>query len=136
MPFLLLIYGIFLFLKIVQPSELVNNIYLNDYKSIKYYKVDSNILGELIFEESTGKYTVEVALKYVYNAEKMLLRIEEEVHGQVNVLWDRNNTESELINEIISLLKQSYSTNEVNKFITSLPNELAKKLMLNYKLTA
>ncbi|MGG1574519.1 hypothetical protein [Fictibacillus sp. NRS-1165] len=90
----------------------------------------------MIFEESTGKYTVEVALKYVYNAEKMLLRIEEEVHGQVNVLWDRNNTESELINEIISLLKQSYSTNEVNKFITSLPNELAKKLMLNYKLTA
>ena len=112
----------------VQPSDLVDNIFLNEYNSISYKKHEQNIIGELVFEEKEGDIITSITMKYTYDSEKRICRIEEEVDGRTLILWDRSNTETELINDILNIMDKKYSGDEVNKFIMSLPEQLKSKI--------
>lgn len=112
----------------VQPSDLVDNIFLNEYNSISYKKHEQNIIGKLVFEEKEGDITTTITMKYTYDSEKRICRIEEEVDGRTLILWDRSNTETELINDILNIMDKKYSGDEVNKFIMSLPEQLKSKI--------
>ncbi len=50
----------------VQPEDLANNIYINDYESIAFHKENKIVVGELKFrEELNGCYKV-TTLRYIY----------------------------------------------------------------------
>ncbi|MEH7532582.1 hypothetical protein COJ21_26550 [Priestia megaterium] len=116
----------------VQPSELADNVFVSEYKSISFAKRDNSIIGELIFEEVIGEISIDVLLRYYYDTSKRVVLIEEEINNKVKVLWDRDTKEIELINEIVNLLKE-LDTKKVSEFISSLPSELSDKVQHQYK---
>ncbi|MBZ9534534.1 hypothetical protein HUN92_03835 [Bacillus firmus] len=124
-----------LLIKGIQPSELADNIFLSDYKSITFGKQNGYVVGELIFEEEISGIQTDVKLKYFYN-EKTIYRIEEEIFEKTTILWDREQKESDLVIEIVQLLKQHFTLRNVSQFISSLPKELAIKVEKEYERTA
>ena len=116
----------------VQPSELADNVFLSDYKSISFSKKDNSVVGELVFEEMIGEISIDVLLRYYYDTSKRVVLIEEEINNRTKVLWDRDTKEIELINEVVSLLKE-LDTKKVSEFISSLPSELSDKVQHQYK---
>ena len=116
----------------IQPSELADNVFLNDYKSIVFNKQNGCVIGELIFEELYGQVQTDVKLRYLYDSKKTVFRIEEELFGVITVLWDRTQKETDLINEIVHLLTESVPSNKVSEFISNLPKELSDKIQLLY----
>lgn len=112
----------------IQPSDLADNIFLNEYKSVSYKKQNQNIIGELVFEDMIESKIVSVIMRYSYDHDKKINKIEEEVDGKAIVLWDRSVAEGELINDIIDTMNTKYSNDEVGKFIMTLPEELKHKI--------
>ncbi|MCK4260051.1 MAG: hypothetical protein KAX49_13820 [Halanaerobiales bacterium] len=112
----------------VQPNDLANNIFLKDYEKISYTKKDGMIIGELLFYDDE-----EVTMRYVYNFDMKLMRVEEEVKGKVIVEWDRTIVENTLIQDIVDLMKIHYSHEQINKFISSLPKELQERIENDYQ---
>lgn len=111
----------------VQPEDLANNIYLNDYKKICFYKSNGYIIGELNFTEIINNNTIETILRYVYDEDTFLLRIEEEINNEIKIEWDRDISESILINDIVEFMNQE-SLECAGRFIESLPQDLKGKI--------
>lgn len=111
----------------VQPSELADNVFLSDYKSIMFFKQNQLVIGELTFEEIIGSTSTDVIIRYYYDSSKKVVMIEEEICGEKALLWNRETKELELINEVVSLLKDLDSS-KVSGFISSLPIELSNKI--------
>ena len=112
----------------VQPEDLADNIYLNDYKKICFYKEENFIIGELTFEEKLNDEVVDTTLRYVYSEDKFILRIEEQIGNDVRIEWDRNTIECTLIDDIIDILKTKFSDECSRKFINLLPDDLKAKV--------
>lgn len=108
----------------VQPSDLADNIFCEEYKSINFRRCGQQIIGELVFIEQNGQKKINVSLRYFYNVNKKVMRIEEEISGKVKILWDRNAKETELINEVVSILKTHYNKQQLRKFLATLPADL------------
>lgn len=121
-----------LFLTIgVQPSELADNIFLNNYKRISFEKQEGYVVGELVFEEELGSTKTDTILRYYFVGNKVTL-IEEETFNGANIIWDREYKESELINDIVGLMKRNFNSKKVANFIKTLPDELSIKIKSVY----
>ncbi|MCW6091351.1 hypothetical protein AAGC94_07890 [Clostridium sporogenes] len=116
----------------VQPEELANNIYLSDYKKISFYKDNDYIIGELTFEEELNSKLINTTLRYIYNKNKILLRIEEQIGCDIKIEWDRDIIEGTLISDIVDILKSQLSDNVSKNFINSLPDDLKEKIESAY----
>lgn len=118
----------------VQPSDIASNIFLNDYSSICYRKIDGMVVGELLIQETDISSS---KLRYYYNLTQEVIKIEEEFLGVTSVIWDRNFAESKIVNELVSLLKDVYDEKQISKFISTLPKSLQSKVVEEVnKLTA
>ena len=112
----------------IQPSDIANNILFSDYKSINFSKNEDYIFGQLIFDEVIEGKNQETVLKYTYNHEMILLRIEEQIGNVSKIEWDRNIIEHELINDIINMLIEYYTKNQIEEFIKTLPYDLKNQI--------
>ncbi|TXL61099.1 hypothetical protein FHP05_13520 [Cerasibacillus terrae] len=119
----------------VQPSELADNIFLSHYKRISFTKRDNSIVGELLFEEELGSVKFDVILRYYFQGNTVNVIQEESIHG-INEIWNRETKETDLINEIVELMRKYYKPGNITRFINSLPNDLATKLKNYYEKTA
>lgn len=113
----------------VQPSDIADNIFLKDYTQISYRKCDDKIIGEITIKEIEGAKESSFLLRYVYSKDKQIERIEEEKQGNIIIQWDRNEIITNLINDIVDLLKSHYTKAQMNKFLKTLPNELQEKII-------
>lgn len=117
----------------VQPSELADNIFLDCYVKVSYEKTAEGVIGELVFLDETAGDFDKAVMRYHYDNERNIKRIEEESGGQVKTLWDRSFKETQIINEIIVALRQNYSPSYVDDFAATLPSHLAKKIVGKYQ---
>jgi len=115
----------------VQPSELADNIFLKDYKTIKFFKRNQMTVGELTFSEMIGNSLHDVLLRYYYDSSQRVILIEEELFGESTIVWNRETKEIEIINEIVHLLK-IYESDKITNFLSSLPLELSYKVKNQY----
>ena|SRR5690625_4616422 len=116
----------------IKPSELADNVFLKDYKSISFFKKNEMTVGELTFIEIIGNNSYDVLLRYYYDTSKRVILIEEELNGKNTIVWDREASEIEIINEIVYLLK-TYEPRNITNFLSSLPTELSNKVLNQYK---
>lgn len=114
----------------VQPSDFADNISLDCYKKISYYKLNDNIIGELTISEEQN---IDTVLRYVYNSSMRLMRIEEESLGVTKIEWDRNESETELINEIVEIIQTQYTDEQMSNFLNSLPENIKDKIKSRFK---
>ena len=111
----------------VSPSELSDNIFEKQYVSISFSKVSGCIIGKLNFYEEDNS-AQNIQMIYTYTADKKLIRIEEEENGKRHLLWDRKKREEELIEELLYFMHYCYNSNQMEKFILSLPKCLRTKV--------
>lgn len=112
----------------VSPSDLSNNIFEKDYVSITFYKKSQYVIGKLDFYENEN-ILQNIQMIYTYTNEKKLIRIEE-IHNEVrHLLWDREKREDELIEELLYFMKCSYTYEQIEKFIMSLPQNLRMRIL-------
>lgn len=107
----------------VQPSDLADNIFLNEYISISLYKTNNSILCKIELVNN-------IFLHYRYTIDRELLSICEIINGVTQTLWDRETRECELLEDIINLAKLCYSEKQLNSFIDTLPLHLKDKILL------
>ncbi len=112
----------------VQPSDLADNIFLNEYVSLKYEKINGQVIGSVTFEEEIDLVKKNTTLHYFYDENKQVVKIEETIRNRRKILWDREKREQEIINNIIRLMKNCYSKKQIQKFIDTLPDKLKIKL--------
>lgn len=118
----------------VQPGDIADNIFLDEYKQVSYKKCGDNIIGEIVISETIGNRESDYILRYFYDSNKRIMRIEEEKFGKVIVHWDRTSVETELINDIVDMLKVHYTETQMEQFVNTLPKDLSEKIMnLYYK---
>ena len=112
----------------VSPSDLSNNIFEKDYVSITFYKKSQYVIGKLDFYENEN-ILQNIQMIYTYTNDKKLIRIEE-IHNEVrHLLWDREKREDELIEEVLYFMKCSYTYEQIEKFIMSLPQNLRMRIL-------
>ncbi|WP_299513682.1 hypothetical protein [uncultured Rummeliibacillus sp.] len=119
----------------VQPSDLADNIFLENYKQISFLKHNGLLVGEIVYEENYNGSLIDTKLRYFYK-DKQVITIEEEFLDTKTIIWDRKETTSKLLQEIISILTSSYSAQEIDAFINSLPEDLSVELTNILQLTA
>lgn len=120
----------------VQPADLSDNIFLTAYEEVTYKKVNGQVIGELTFLENRYSCDITVKLRYYYSSDKKIMKIEEEIAGEVQVVWDRNFTEKKLVDEIMVILKKAYNNQQLSNFIRSLPEHLQVKINQNQNIIA
>ena len=113
----------------VQPGDIADNIFLNEYKQVSYKKCGDKIIGEVVISETEGNKESDYILRYIYTLNKRVMRIEEEKCGKVIVQWDRTFVETELINDIVDILKAYYTEAQMERFLSTLPNDLSRKII-------
>ncbi|MGK4115391.1 hypothetical protein AB0Y38_03795 [Lysinibacillus capsici] len=119
----------------VQPSDLADNIFLNHYKRISFFKENNFLIGELVFDEDLNGVKVNSTLRYYYK-DKHVMLIEEEFLNVKKIIWNREEKTSILLEEIVSLIKDTHSSKEVEYFISTLPADLSSKLQTYFTLSA
>lgn len=116
----------------VQPSDLADNIFIDSYTQVIFKKTKDEIIGEIVFEESIELKPTVTIIRYFYTNTKKIIRIEEEIAGIRKIIWDRNYEEVQLANEIINMMKECYLPEQINDFVTTLPENI--RIKLNYDL--
>lgn len=112
----------------VQPKEIANNIFLDDYESISYKKFNDVIIGEIMYNELVNSQYVKVILRYYYSMDKKVIRIEEELLGKVNIIWDRDYKQEHMIREIVELMQKAYTKKQIEAFVSTLPESIRIKI--------
>lgn len=113
----------------VQPEELAENIWNKNYISLNLYKENNFIVCSLKFLDEG----IEVNMKYIYNSDKYLIRIEEIVNGNLSILWDKDIKLQILIDDLNELLFNKYSKEKVEEILNTLPDKLKKYLLKKEK---
>lgn len=119
----------------VQPSDLADNIFLDHYKQISFFKNNGLLVGEIVYEENYNGSLIETKLRYFYK-NKQVITIEEEFLNTKTIIWNRKETTSKLLQEIITILTSTHTAQEITTFINSLPEELSAELSNLLQLTA
>lgn len=112
----------------VSPSDLSNNIFEKDYISISFCKENECIVGRLDFYDNENS-SQNIQMIYTYSDNKRLIKIEEIINNTIELLWDRESREEELIKELISFMNYVYDSKQIEVFILSLPEILKAKVM-------
>lgn len=109
----------------VQPEELAENIWNKNYINLNLYKENNFIVCSLKFLDEG----IEVNMKYIYNSDKYLIRIEEIVNGNLSILWDKDIKLQILIDDLNELLFNEYSKEKAEKILNTLPEKLREYLL-------
>lgn len=112
----------------VSPSDLANNVFDKEYISISFCKKEDKVIGTLKFYELNKKIQI-IEMFYTYTENKKLMRIEEKLDGNVNLLWDRCDREEDLIKEILHLMQGCYNAKQIDAFIATLPSQTRDKIL-------
>ena len=108
-----------------QPEELAENIWNKNYINLNLYKENNFIVCSLKFLDEG----IEVNMKYIYNSDKYLIRIEEIVNGNLSILWDKDIKLQILIDDLNELLFNEYSKEKAEKILNTLPEKLREYLL-------
>ncbi|RZI25115.1 MULTISPECIES: hypothetical protein [Pseudomonas] len=119
----------------VQPSELVDNLFEDEYVESSARKTSAGLIFELTFtetaeEESSSKVT----MRYTYDRNRHLVRVEQKVATKrFCVQWDRARAVQERIEKLEVLLSGKLLHARVARILATIPKDylaLAPRLQL------
>lgn len=114
----------------VQPEELTENIWNEQYKTINIVRVEDSIICSLSFIDNNS----EIKMNYIYDTNKILIKIEEILDLKKTILWDRKLKLQELIDDLCEFLRINYSENQIQKVLNTLPEEIKTLIQLKEKI--
>jgi len=119
----------------VQPSELVDNIFEEDYVESSARKTSAGLIFELTFTESVEEESPsKVTMRYTYDHNRHLVLVEQNVAAKrFSVQWDRARAVQERIEKLEVLLSAKLPQAQVARILATMPKDylaLAPRLQL------
>lgn len=125
----------FCLMKGVQPEDLVTAIFEKEYISIETLKQNDEIYVVVSYKEEmdNGINVNIISMRYTYNLDSQLQRIEQKINGmKYKIQWDRCTKLKELI---MSACFQTGSCDDVSEILNKLlPNNIYKSITPYLKL--
>lgn len=119
----------------VQPSELVDNLFEDEYVESSARKTKAGLVFELTFMETVEEEApVKVTMRYTYDHKRHLVLVEQKVAAKrFNVQWDRARAVQERIEKLEVLLSSKFPQAQVAQILATMPEDylaLAPRLQL------
>lgn len=119
----------------VQPSELVDNLFEDEYVESSARKTSAGLIFELTFTESVEEESPsKVTMRYTYDRNRHLVLVEQKVAAKrFSVQWDRARAVQERIGKLEALLSTSLPQAKVAQILATMPQDylaLAPRLRL------
>ncbi|MDT3721527.1 hypothetical protein [Pseudomonas oryzihabitans] len=113
----------------VQPSELVDSIFEENYLESSFQKTTKGYVFKLSFtekEDLSDQYQV-IEMRYTYNKDRHLVLIQQKIGSKRLVTqWDRQVAIEERVSKLKTLLLESKSHQSVAKILATLPCEFSE----------
>lgn len=85
----------------IQPSELADAIFEKEYSEISFKKCGVFYEAIVKFQDMVGSEISNITMKYIYNNDKYLIKIEEKLNNkQYTLTWSRENAMLALCNNL------------------------------------
>ena len=109
----------------VQPSEISDAIFEDEYKQIDLQKKNGEIKMSVTFLDYDREFPVTVVMRYTYNLNNILLLVEQKVDRcPFKVQWDRDKEIDSLLTEISRRLLELNNDLEVERVMNTIPDVL------------
>lgn len=113
----------------VQPNELVEAAFNENYVSFEIRKNATSLFLLLTFDEYDGGDKSIVKMRYSYSLDKKLMRVEQKIdNSQYKKQWDRLECMDNFINELASELSNLNEASTVDAILSRLPNDLLERI--------
>ncbi|KTS78962.1 hypothetical protein NS274_03615 [Pseudomonas oryzihabitans] len=113
----------------VQPSELVDSIFEENYLESSFKKTAEGYVFKLSFREKedlSDQYQM-IEMRYTYNKDRHLVLIQQKLGSRRLVTqWDRQAAIEERVSKLKTLLLESKSHQSVAKILATLPSEFSE----------
>lgn len=119
----------------VQPSELIDNLFEDDYVESSARKTSQGLVFELTFLEADDDGSPsKVIMRYTYDRSRHLVLVEQKVAAKrFSIQWDRARAVQERLGRLEALLADQLPREKVAAILSSMPQDylaLAPRLQL------
>ena len=121
----------------VQPSDLAEAAFDDDYKSIEIVKRNGRLITTLSYYEKEPEQRSKtlISMRYTYNRLKKLMRVEQKVgQRQYITQWDREKNINSILLKLNSYLSKTNNTDMADSILMSLPNDIRDQMGEHLKL--
>lgn len=110
----------------VQPSELIDNLFEDDYVESSARKTSHGLVFELTFLESEEDGTSsKVQMRYTYNRSRHLVLVEQKVAAKrFSIQWDRARAVQKRLGKLEALLADKLPRDTVALILSTMPQDL------------
>lgn len=121
----------------VQPSEIANAIFEDNYKSIESDNKNGIVQMSVTFLDHDEEGAIPIVMRYTYNQGKVLMRVEQKVgKRQFKSQWDREQAIDSLLTKISNHLAKLNSEVEAQQTMDTIPMELRFGIQKRLRLVA
>ena len=119
----------------VQPSELIDNLFEDDYIESSARKTSQGLVFELTFQEANDDGSPsKVTMRYTYDLSRHLVLVEQKVAAKrFSIQWDRARAVQERLGKLDALLAERLPQERVAAILSTMPQDylaLAPRLQL------
>ncbi|MDI3390981.1 hypothetical protein QLG10_00885 [Pseudomonas sp. V98_8] len=119
----------------VQPSELIDNLFEDDYIESSARKTSQGLVFELTFQEVDDDGSPNrVTMRYTYDLSRHLVLVEQKVAAKrFSIQWDRARAVQERLGKLDALLAERLPQERVAAILSTMPQDylaLAPRLQL------
>lgn len=119
----------------VQPSELIDNLFEDDYIESSARKTSQGLVFELTFQEADDDGArSKVTMRYTYDLSRHLVLVEQKVAAKrFSIQWDRARAVQERLGKLDALLAERLPQERVAAILSTMPQDylaLAPRLQL------
>lgn len=119
----------------VQPSELIDNLFEEDYVESSARKTTQGLVFELTFQETDNDgSSSKVTMRYTYDLSRHLVLVEQKVAAKrFAIQWDRTSAVQERLAKLEALLSDRLPQKSVAAILSTMPQDylaIATRLQL------
>lgn len=119
----------------VQPSELIDNLFEDDYVESSARKTSQGLVFELTFLEADDDgSSSKVTMRYTYDLSRHLVLVEQKVAAKrFTIQWDRTRAVRERLDKLEALLSNRVPQESVAAILSTMPQDylaIAPRLQL------
>lgn len=122
----------------VQPSDLADNIFDNEYSNFFIEKKGKQLLLTCSFVEDMGNATQTVTMRYAYDQNRYLTRIDQKIGSKrFSTQWCRETKLKAALEQLSRALKSAgLSQRQISKVLSTLPPDIKSAFQSKLKLVA
>ncbi|HFL7943247.1 TPA: hypothetical protein ACG5DM_006401 [Pseudomonas putida] len=119
----------------VQPSDLIDNLFEDDYVESSARKTSDGLIFEITYQEADEEGTLaKVTMRYTYDRSRHLVLVEQKLTAKrFSIQWDRTQAVQERIAKLESILSSKLPHAKIAQILATIPKDylaLAPRLQL------